>query len=61
MDENNNVYYDLDNNNKKDDFLNQERKSEGYEIPHYQPQYNQAPPQENSGLAIASLVLGILA
>ena len=74
MNENNNVYYDFDNNENKNtnqnnnsydwsqnnDFLTQERKNEGYEIPHYQPQYNQAPPQENSGLAIASLVLGIL-
>lgn len=60
MNENNNVYYDLDNDNKKDDFVSQERKSEGYEIPHYQPQYNQAPPQENSGYAIAALVCGII-
>ncbi|MBR2024840.1 MAG: DUF4190 domain-containing protein [Clostridia bacterium] len=68
MDNNqNNVYYDLDNDNKNDDFLKQERQNEQSQreqdttinIPHYQ-QPEQPVQPENSGLAIASLVLGIL-
>ncbi len=67
MDENNNVYYDLDNDGKKDDFLNQERQNEQNErgasneivIPHYEAPQEQ-PKQENSGYAIASLICGII-
>ena len=55
---NSNVYYDLDNNNK-DDFVNQERKNEPINIPHYE-NHNQPQQQENSGYAIAALVCGII-
>ena len=67
MSENNNVYYDLDNDGRNDDFLSQERQNEQNErgnsgeivIPHYvQPEQPQN--QGNSGFAIASLVCGII-
>ena len=67
MNENNNVYYDLDNDGRNDDFLNQERQNEQNErgnsgeivIPHYEAPQEQAK-SENSGYAIASLICGII-
>lgn len=67
MSENNNVYYDLDNDGRNDDFLSQERQNEQNKrgnsgeivIPHYEAPQEQ-PKQENSGYAIAALVCGII-